>query len=231
LTSESPNSKRQPITSRPEVGPHPNDSNEQGRIVYFGTGKYLGGPDDSQTGQITQRFYGIWDPTDDSDNRIQWDDFDRSNPNNDDGGGWVFHLTMRVGDSDDVGDLGQTNRGERTVNDPLLRDERVIFTTTIPSNNPCEFGGKRFVMELDRLDGGRLAVSPVDLNEDTDRDSADRGDNGNRTGGILTDTALACSLAAIMGEDENKAVSNSSGEIQVIDNEPAERRQSWRELR
>ncbi|MGH9891720.1 MAG: pilus assembly protein, partial [bacterium] len=52
---------RQPITTRPQVGRHPTKAN--GFMVYFGTGKYIEGPDiDAKpTGQTTQTFYGIWD--------------------------------------------------------------------------------------------------------------------------------------------------------------------------
>jgi len=48
----------QPITSRVDVGRHQYGS---GYMVYFGTGKYLESGDNSQFGQDTQTFYGIWD--------------------------------------------------------------------------------------------------------------------------------------------------------------------------
>ncbi|MGH8534349.1 MAG: PilC/PilY family type IV pilus protein [Gammaproteobacteria bacterium] len=45
----------------PFAGRHPTKAN--GFMVYFGTGKYIEGPDiDAKpTGQTTQTFYGVWD--------------------------------------------------------------------------------------------------------------------------------------------------------------------------
>lgn len=51
----------QAITSRPEVGVHPNLL--PGVMVYFGTGKYIE-TSDNVLGTDVQRFYGIWDAWD-----------------------------------------------------------------------------------------------------------------------------------------------------------------------
>ncbi len=48
----------QAITTRPDVGLHPNGL--PGVMVYFGTGKYIATSDKS-AGTSVQRFYGIWD--------------------------------------------------------------------------------------------------------------------------------------------------------------------------
>lgn len=53
----------QPITSAPDVMEHP--SGENGLLVIFGTGKYLGETDRTNTDQ--QSVYGIWDYGDDDD--------------------------------------------------------------------------------------------------------------------------------------------------------------------
>ena len=47
----------QPITTAPEVSKH----SDGGFLVNFGTGKYIETGDNSQLGQQTQTFYGIWD--------------------------------------------------------------------------------------------------------------------------------------------------------------------------
>jgi type IV pilus assembly protein PilY1 len=49
---------RLPITTRPEVGLHPTLA---GKIVYFGTGKYIEFADDTAIGQDTQAFFAVWD--------------------------------------------------------------------------------------------------------------------------------------------------------------------------
>ena len=40
-------------------------------------------------------------------------------------------------------------QGERVIANPLLRNGRVIFTTLIPDQDPCGFGGDSWLMELD----------------------------------------------------------------------------------
>jgi type IV pilus assembly protein PilY1 len=57
------NGNRQPITERPEVGPHPDG--QSGYMVYFGTGKYIESADKTAPSSyppgVYNNFYGIWD--------------------------------------------------------------------------------------------------------------------------------------------------------------------------
>lgn len=183
----------QPITSRPEVGKHP--ANLGGFVVYFGTGKYLEPSDNAPTGP-TQTFYGIWARNDPnvsplvqrnellrqtviatstitgadgqprrarvtSDNRIEWQTHRG------------FYLDL-------------PEPGERQVSDPVLRNGRVVFTTLIPTAQPCEFGGKGFVMVLD-VEGGTRPESPFfDLNRDKKFDHNDTVAVAGGTGGGTT---------------------------------------------
>lgn len=48
----------QPIMARPEIGPHPTGD---GRMVYFGTGRYVDASDSSPKTSPINTFYGIWD--------------------------------------------------------------------------------------------------------------------------------------------------------------------------
>jgi type IV pilus assembly protein PilY1 len=59
-----------------------------------------------------------------------------------------------------------TAEGERIIVSPLLKDERVIFLTVIPSNDPCTPGGVSWLMELDATSGGATTVSSFDFNND-----------------------------------------------------------------
>jgi type IV pilus assembly protein PilY1 len=43
---------------------------------------------------------------------------------------------------------GTDKKGERVISKPLLMFDRLIFPTFIPSNNPCDYGGKSWLMEL-----------------------------------------------------------------------------------
>src|SRR5690606_6766231 len=57
-------------------------------------------------------------------------------------------------------------RGERVVSEPVLHAGRVIFTTLIPSADPCSFGGNGWLMELQAFTGGALPYPAFDLNGD-----------------------------------------------------------------
>ena len=48
-----------------------------------------------------------------------------------------------------------------------------IFTTLIPSTDPCDFGGDSWLMELDAISGGRLSYSVFDLDENKLFDEGD----------------------------------------------------------
>jgi type IV pilus assembly protein PilY1 len=68
----------QPITTRPDVMRHC-DPHNSGYMVIFGTGKYLGVNDFSNTS--TQTLYGIWDYGDDSDDDEYLGSFNRTDTN------------------------------------------------------------------------------------------------------------------------------------------------------
>lgn len=162
----------QPITARPVVGKHPNG----GRLVYFGTGKYLEAADNITTGAATQTFYAVWDrdlnstvpPSDLLQQQIQTttthSGFDvriiSDNPINwrqgTGGGPGTTHLGWYL-------DLPTT--AEKQVTDPILRDGKIIFTTLIPATSPCQPGGDGWLMELDAINGGRLDDT-FDLTDD-----------------------------------------------------------------
>lgn len=59
------------------------------------------------------------------------------------------------------------------MSNTTVRGSRVIFTTLIPDSDPCNFGGRSWLMELNALDGSRLDVAPFDLNNDGKFDGGD----------------------------------------------------------
>jgi len=63
--------------------------------------------------------------------------------------------------------------GERSAYNGILRNERIVFPTLIPSATPCLSGGDSWMMELDALTGRRLASTPFDVNGDGVFSSAD----------------------------------------------------------
>jgi type IV pilus assembly protein PilY1 len=72
FTAKGPGGTVQPITTKPDVMSH---CEKDGYMVIFGTGKYLGESDFSDTS--TQTIYGIWDYGDDSDDDEYIGSFDR----------------------------------------------------------------------------------------------------------------------------------------------------------
>ena len=251
FTARNAASQIQPITSGLEIGAHPNG----GLMLYFGTGKYIETAD-STVGASPQKqsFYGIWDKvgnsnatdtsggpitslnrsllrqqtitTETSDYRVvstnaitsaQWGSLR----------GWYLDLVPPSG----------TAAGERAVSLPLLRAGRIIFTTIIPSADPCLAGGTSWLMEMDSVTGGNLNYPVLDVNGDGEFNSADRvacdsglcnpGGMRSREGIIKTPGIVSA------GDTEYKYSGGSSGNILVITEKGSivEGRMSWRQLR
>lgn len=237
------NGNTQPITVRPEVGTAP----EGGELIFFGTGKYLETGDDTvPVNPQIQTFYGILDdgtqvsgraalqeqtithelgPNDTgldfdvrviSDTTVNWKNQD----------GWFLDLKSPV--------LGA--EGERNVTTPLLRAGRIIFTTLIPSTDPCGFGGTGWLMELDAYNGSRLTYSVFDVNGDGKVDDNDFITLADGTkvpvGGMKFDDVLSSPTVVSAGEVEHKYISGSSGTINHVTEigDPTKGRQSWRQI-
>ena len=134
------------------------------------------------------------------------------------------------------------NLGERQVSDSILRNGRIIFTTLIPSNDPCTFGGTGVLMELDAADGSRLDESPFDFTGDKQFDPDDHI-NSSGGGGItelpasgkVSEVGIITSPTILSDKDvEFKFASGSTGGIDSTTENPgpgATGRQSWKQLR
>ncbi|WP_417499033.1 pilus assembly protein [Methylophaga sp.] len=177
----------QPITTPVKVELH-NEKN--GYLLLFGTGKYFEVGDNTPVDQVTQSFYAIWDPrvydadtssytryafsraqlnkramaeftilgtnyrtisASESDKIINW-----GTANTDDRGWYVDLVSASSGE----------NSGERQVSEAIIRDEKVIFTSLVPSEDACDFGGSSWLMELDYYTGLPLNYQPLDINGD-----------------------------------------------------------------
>ncbi len=245
----------QPITARPQVG-RSGLGQTGGMMIYFGTGKYFEVGDNTSAGQATQTFYGLWDKNDGvvpsftrgdltqqkilhetavggndvrvtSQYAVDWTTQD----------GWYLDLYNTEGGNTD-------NFGERQVSDPILLHGRIIFTTLIPSADPCAYGGTGWLMEMDAFGGGRLGSPPFDLNDDgefTDSDKVTTTDeDGNSTPLTVSgkkSTVGIISTPGVMSDPtvntEYKYTSGSTGTIERTTENPGVRlqgRQSWRQL-
>ncbi len=238
----------QPITAKPAARKH----DDGGVMVLFGTGKYFETDDNVISSPQLQSFYGVWD---------NGAVVSRSNlvAQQIVAEGTLFDFNVRVTTNKKVTyptekgwvlDLGlnAAAAGERVVNSAILRDDRVIFTTMIPSADPCAFGGSSWLMELNSLTGARLESSPFDLNDDGYFDSEDfiavedtnkdgvinSDDNLLPVSGISQTTLGLFDNPAIVedGTKELKIMGGSSGNITTVKESKSggSGRQSWQQL-
>jgi type IV pilus assembly protein PilY1 len=245
----------QPITTRPIISSHP--AKKAGYMVYFGTGKYLESGDNDPSGANTQAFYGVWDKNlsshttftsanlvqqyitnqylkefntgdADPDNDIEVTVRDQS----DNAVNWNTQLGwfMELKPQKVSGVTNTSNFGEKQVANAILRDGRIIFTTLVPSQNQCDFGGNSFIMQIDDENGGLLPDPPFDLNGDEVFDAVDT-----YVGGIQSDVGIVGTLNVQQdGEVEQALGSGSGGDMGTFDLSPgvnAIGRQSWRQVK
>ena len=136
-----------------------------------------------------------------------------------------------------------TGVGERVITDIQLREDQLVVTSMLPSTDPCDYGGKSWLLELAPLTGSRLSYPVFDINADGKIDSNDNQTvtidgksvilpaSGKGFDEILTKSAF---VEKIDGTTEIKYASGSSGSIKQtleIISPNAKGRQSWRQLR
>lgn len=230
----------QPITSRPVVGNHP----DGGYMVYFGTGSYFREGDNIVgTNPQLQRFYGVRD----SGATVTVADLQRQTiieQRNVDGFGparWysdntVDYPTKKGWYLDLKFPADGSANGERVVSTPILRFGRIIFTSIIPSSDPCDFGGTSWINEIDAVSGARLTYSVFDVNGDgliDDNDFITVDGEKLPVGGKGFNEIIKTPGIVGAGEKEYKYTSGSSGTLTstVEAGDPAPiGRQSWRQL-
>jgi type IV pilus assembly protein PilY1 len=167
----------QPITARATAGRNPSHA---GVMIYFGTGKYFESSDNVVgTSPQLQRFYGVLDDG----AKVAMSTLVGQTVTNE---GVLSSARYRVTSTTAV---SYTNKngwylnlqspgaangaGERVVSTALLRAGRIIFSTLTPSADACDYGGKSWLMELDAINGARLAYSVFDFNGDGQVNDAD----------------------------------------------------------
>ena len=134
------------------------------------------------------------------------------------------------------------------MTDPVLRNGRVIFTTTIPDSDVCAYGGRSWIMEMNALTGAQLSYSPFDLNGDkkfNDKDLVTVTINGTQQSVPVSAIQATDGMASRLGlvsasntldiglysttNDNNGA--NSPASTPMNPGPGALGRQSWRQLR
>jgi len=250
-------SNMQSITTQPQIIQHPTN---KGYLVLFGTGRYFEVGDNSSIGQTTQSVYGIWDKVSTAasapsfhrgslleqsitqevtqfgyDLRVTTDTHINWASHN----GWYMDLLNTQSSN-------TNNLGERQVSNTIIRNGRLVFTTLIPSPDPCDFGGTGWLMEIDVYSGARLKFTPFDLNHDGQFDIDDYVNIGDIDGDGHDDYVASSGKKSTVGIiptpsitetegglQEYKYTSGSTGAIELTVENPGSRpsgRQSWQQL-
>lgn len=231
FTAKDASNKTQPITSAPQIGQQP--AGLPGYMVYFGTGKYLEAGvngDASTVGATMQTFYGIWDsaltgtPAPARSNLLQQTVINTQTVN-----GYAYRVVSnnpitwsngKTSPGSPPGYMGWyldlPDTGEKQVTDSMLRNGAIIFTTLIPSSDPCASGGSGWLMELNAENGGWLPKSPFDVNGDSVIDSQDlltlpSGGGSAPPGGRLISDGIPSVPAILVGGNPASSGSGSKG--------------------
>jgi len=228
----------QPITQSPNLTRHPNGD----YLIYFGTGKYLETSDITNTS--ANHFYGIWDHFDSTVARADLV-MQEVTSTESISGNLYRHISQNTVDytslSPDKGwYLPLPSQGERSTFNALVRGEKIIFTTLIPSAGQCSSGGVGWLMELDYLTGGKLSHAALDTNHDNTISTEDEIVGGlytssiSSTPTIITDnTDSSVSGDANNNNSENKYLNQSNGSISQVKESAGSsnsRRSSWRQI-
>ncbi|MFB3047051.1 MAG: pilus assembly protein [Acidiferrobacterales bacterium] len=236
----------QPITVQPEVLNHP--TGENGFMVYFGTGKYIEDGDNATTGP-TQSFYGIWDQmgtTTGLHTTVNKSDLQIQTITPGTVAGQAVRTITNVlitawgssGLPERMGwqvDLPRT--GEKSVTNPIALGDRMLFTTLIPDEAPCAFGGTGFLMEINIVNGGTPTDPVFDLNDDGLFDDNDKL-SGQMVVGVNPDVGLLPQPAILVDPDTGIVIKTAAGTKgtpgKTVTNAPTgtpfSSRRSWRQL-
>ena len=238
---------RRPLLARPDVRLHPRG----GVMVYVGSGRFL--TQDDRTLSNSPRLeaaYGLWDRTPGQYDPIRVSD--------------LVEQTIDIQVDAKSGELGARHRifsshpvdytkkrgwimqlrppktasgqGERVLNGMMVRHDRVIFTTFVPSSDPCIPDGTSWLMEVDAMTGGQLGYAVYDINKDGKIDDLDgytpNGGTLQHIGGIGYDEIVLnpVILSNPKENKEHKYLSSSTGTLRTVDEaagSASEGRKSW----
>ncbi|WP_430230666.1 pilus assembly protein [Nitrosomonas communis] len=229
FTARNASNQVQPITSPLDIGLHPSG----GYLVYFGTGQYIASGDNANT--HIQSLYGIRDNgspisvTDRSTLQQQTiltetvlPPFERTVSNNPVNWsikqGWYLDLLPPAGGHP---------QGERSVIMPQLSFGRIVFTTLVPSTDPCVSGGQNWLMLLNSETGGMLTTLQFDTDNNGMLNNEDR-----LIAAIGSDGVRSESVTISAGNLTHLIAGSTSGliEANTIKGSSLNPRRSWRQI-
>jgi type IV pilus assembly protein PilY1 len=227
----------QVITGSVTVGNHP--ENQDGRIVYFGTGKYLEQSDLTSTN--TESFYAVLDDDTCTGNSACITSSALVSQTVD--GASLDGRTITENTVDWSSDKGWrlglsslSSVSERVVGRPALIGSLVIFNTIIPESGRCNSGGETFTFVIDRSSGGAPDSPTLDYNADGRVDQNDK--KGGKVvvamqpkppSGSSKDPALDL-VVLVSGDGTNKCI-NVAGQCDSLGGGSRSGRVRWRQLK
>ncbi|CAD85658.1 MULTISPECIES: pilus assembly protein [Nitrosomonas] len=229
FTARNASNQAQPITSPLEVGYH----KQGGYMIFFGTGQFVAESD--KTDKKVQSLYGIWDkgsPIAETNRSVLQQQtitaetvippFERTVSDHS-----VDWSTKRGWYIDLLQSPEGTQQGERSVIMPMLNFGRIIFTTLIPSIDPCEAGGRNWLMLLDAETGGMMPKPQFDTNGDGKLNNNDRVIAAVGSDGIRSE-----SVAISAGSLTHLIAATTTGAVEkvTISNGAPPPRRSWKQL-
>lgn len=254
FTAVDRNGNPQPITTRPVVGRH----DESGLMIYFGTGQFFEVGDELiEDNPQVQTFYGIRDDgavvsrSQLLEQTVTFEGFAEIVNNKDDAtDNQTTEQPVRVISNNGAGTAANkgwrldllspealSGNGERVVSTPVLRGDRIIFSSMIPNPDACGYGGTSWLMELDAQNGGRLDYSAFDMNDDmffTDGDFIEVDGAHVPVSGLGQNDIIEAPAIVSAGDVEYKFTAGSSGRVGVTREKGSNTslgRQSWRQLK
>lgn len=217
--------RKQPITTQPQLYPHP----DGGYMVVFGTGKIFEDTDAASTDKET--LYGIWDkttPTQVTQSQLTEQTLSTS--------GSFYVVSKNIVDWATKRGWYMTlkiKNGERIVNDPIIFEDQVIFTTLVPGNSAdlCVIDALSTTLQISPVNGGALGYKSIDTNGDGVVNSSDTMVSGRQTSATFGTTIvrLGNRKVKIFQADARTGTVPQSGENRTLsDGIPTVR--LWRQL-
>ena len=205
-----PRGANQPITVQPFVLDHPLN----GKIVYFGTGKFIEVADKQTT--ALQDFYAIWDADSGAGSTVE-ENLQAQAVNGSVISNGTTYFTSTTNDVDWSVKKGwymplsavAPYLGERIIYPAQTSRGRIIFSTaSVNSADPCESTGTGRVFELNAATGSMLNYQVLDTNGDSAINRSDLFVAGLGYTGIPVVSAI---VAGTGDGNEVKIVNNSTG--------------------
>ncbi len=218
-------SRKQPITTQPQLFPHP----DGGYVVVFGTGKIFEDTDAATTDKET--LYGIWDKKipsrvlqsqlveqtlsvngsfySVSKNVVNWSTKR----------GWFITLKIK--------------NGERVVTDPIVLEDQAIITTLIPGNSSdlCVIDALSTTLQISPLNGAALGYKTIDTNKDGKVDASDTMVSGVQSGATFGTTVIRLGnrrVKVVQADARTGQILGGTGDRGLSDAIPTTR--LWRQL-